>query len=188
MKRGHQQGTTLIEVLITMVILGFGLLGIAALQAKAQIGSIESYQRAQGVVLLEDMSARLNSNRAQAATYILANPAGTGDSQPGDCSGLAAGAPHDICEWSNALKGAAELKGSSKVGAMVGARGCIEQLQAPDPSVGICRPGIYQVSVAWQGMHLTAPSALTCAQGLYGNDSNRRVIAVRVTVGLPACI
>ncbi|MTW05765.1 type IV pilus modification PilV family protein [Pseudoduganella ginsengisoli] len=184
---GRQRGTTLIEVLVTLVIVAFGLLGIGALQAKMQLGTIEAYQRAQAVVLLEDMSARINANKANAGTYVLANPAGTGDSQPDDCTGMAAGAPRDICEWSAALKGAAEVKSGTKVGAMVGARGCIEQIQAPDTTTGVCQPGIYQVSVAWQGLHLTSASALTCGSGLYGADGNRRAISVRITVGLPAC-
>lgn len=187
LRPGRARGTTMIEVLVTLVVVAFGLLGIGALQAKMQLGTIEAYQRAQAVVLLEDMSARLSANAANAASYVLADPAGTGDTLPDDCSGQAAGAPRDICEWSAALKGAAELKGTTKVGAMVGARGCIEELQAPDPTSGVCRPGIYQVSVAWQGLHLTSPSALGCGSGLYGADGNRRAIAARVTVGLPAC-
>ena len=58
MKIPRERGLTLIEVLVTLVILVFGLLGIAAFQAKAQVGSIEAYQRAQAVVLLQDMRAR----------------------------------------------------------------------------------------------------------------------------------
>ncbi len=180
-------GTTMIEVLVTLVILAFGLLGVAALQGKMQLGTIESYQRAQAVVLLEDMAARIAANQANAASFVLAAPAGTGDSQPDDCSTQAAGAARDVCEWSNALKGAAEQKAGAKVGAMVGARGCVQQVQAPDTTKGICRPGIYQVTVTWQGAHKTVAPALTCATGLYGDDSYRRAVAVHVTVGLPSC-
>ncbi|MBA5606089.1 type IV pilus modification protein PilV [Duganella sp. FT3S] len=177
----------MIEVLVTLVILAFGLLGVAALQGKMQMGTIESYQRAQAVVLLEDMSARIQANGANAASYAQSTPAGTGDGQPDDCSTLAAGAARDVCEWSNALKGAAELKAGAKVGAMVGARGCVHQIQAPDPTKGVCRPGIYQVTVTWQGVHKTVAPALTCATGLYGDDGYRRAIAVHVTIGLPSC-
>jgi type IV pilus assembly protein PilV len=51
----RQRGTSLVEVLVTVIVLAFGLLGIAALQAKAQVGNLEAYQRAQAVVLLQDM-------------------------------------------------------------------------------------------------------------------------------------
>jgi type IV pilus assembly protein PilV len=63
----------------------------------------------------------------------------------------------------------------------------VEQLQAPDPSAGVCRPGIYRLSVAWQGMHATRASSLSCGANQYGADANRRAIAVQVTVGLPDC-
>ena len=56
-----QGGATMIEVLITIVILAFGLLGLVGLQAKVQLAEVESYQRAQAVVLLNDMADRLNA-------------------------------------------------------------------------------------------------------------------------------
>lgn len=191
-RRFRQRGASLLEVLITMVIVAFGLLGLAGLQSKVQLGEIESYQRAQAILLLSDMTERINTNRSQAASYIVASPVGTGDSQPASCTSLAVGPSRDLCEWSNALKGAGEQKSSggvtANVGAMLGARGCITQVQAPDPTPGICTPGIYLVDVAWQGMHRTAASAIICGQGSYGNDAYRRVISSQIVVGLPACI
>ncbi len=186
--RPGERGTTLLEVLITMVILAFGLLGIAAFQAKAQVGSIEAYQRAQAVVLLEDINARMIGNAAVAATYVSTETFGTDDSQPADCTSVAIGAARDVCEWSHALKGTAEQQAAVNVGAMVGARGCITLVQAADASAGVCRPGIYLLSVAWQGMHATAAPSLACGRNAYGTDTNRRAIALRVAVGLPGCI
>lgn len=183
-----QLGSSMIEVLVTIVILAFGLLGLAGLQMKVQNSEMESYQRAQALVLLNDMVERINGNRASAASYVVATPVGTGDAQPASCTGLAAGAPRDACEWSNALKGSAETAGGSKVGAMIDARGCIDLVQAPNSATGVCTPGIYEVAVAWQGLAGTAASAKTCAQGFYGaDDSARRVISARITVGLPSC-
>lgn len=184
----RQRGTTLLEVLITMVILAFGLLGIAAFQAKAQVGSIEAYQRAQAVVLLEDLQARINGNSGAAASYVTASPLGTPDTtQPANCNGVAAGSARDLCEWSNALKGVAEVKGEANVGAMTGARGCIAQVQAPDTTTGVCRHGIYLLTVAWQGLHPTRAPSHTCGANAFGADTYRRAIAVRVAVGVPAC-
>ena len=139
-----QTGTTLLEVLVTIVIVAFGLLGIAAFQAKAQVGSIESYQRAQAVILLQDMSERLTGNSDNAASYVTSTPIGTSDSQPDSCADTAAGAAHDICEWSHALKGAGETdSGGTQVGAMVGARGCVQMVQTPNTTAGVCQPAIY---------------------------------------------
>lgn len=183
----RQRGTTLLEVLVTVVMLAFGLLGIAAFQAKAQVGSLEAYQRAQALVLLEDMQARMLSNSAAISTYVTGtNALGVGDTLSGDCSGLS-GVGRDKCEWSSALKGAAEKLSSTQIGAMTGARGCIQEIQAVNAVDGICKPGIYLVTVAWQGMHPTVASSLACGKDAYGPDTNRRAIAARVSVGTPTC-
>jgi type IV pilus assembly protein PilV len=182
-------GLSLVEVLVTVVVLAFGLLGIAALQAKVQVGSIEAYQRAQAVVLVDDMRARILGNAAHAADYVTATPLGKSDTQPADCSTVALGSARDQCEWSQELKGAAEQTGAGAAsGAMIDARGCVEQLQAPDPAAGVCKPGIYRVTVAWQGLHPTKASGLACGANQYGtDDANRRAIAVQLAVGLPSC-
>lgn len=181
----HQCGTSLIEVLVTLVIIAFGLLGAAGLQSKIHLGLAESYQRAQAVVLLSDLSARMKANRSQAANYVSASAFGKGDSQPADCGTGAVGATRDQCEWSNALKGAAETKGTANIGAMIDARGCITQVQAPDPVA--CTPGIYLITVAWQGLHQTKAPAASCGKNLYGSDTYRRAISERVSIGLPSC-
>lgn len=183
-----QFGTSLVEVLVTMVVVAFGLLGLAAFQSKAQVGSIESYQRAQAAVLLQDMQSRLAGNSAAADGYVTTSALGTSDTVT-DCSTAAAGSARDKCEWSQALKGAGEVKqGGGRVGAMQGARGCVARLQAMNDALGVCTPAVYLVTVAWQGMHPTKAPAQTCGAGLYGPDTNRRALSVRVAVGLPNCI
>lgn len=183
----YQRGISMIEVLITCLVLAVGLLGIAVFQSKSTVGSLESYQRAQAIILLEDMSARLQGNPKNAGNYLV-NLAGTGDARPDDCSGVAAGAERDLCEWSAALKGASELaNGNSKVGAMIGARGCVTQVQAENRVDGACVPAIYQISVVWQGMHETIAPADTCGKGLYGGEGNRRAIGAQVTIPLLDC-
>lgn len=184
----RQRGMSMIEVLVTIIILAFGLLGLAGLQLKVQNAEMESYQRAQALVLLNDMIERIGSNRANAASYVTSGAIGTGDAQPASCTSLATGAARDICEWSNALKGALETSGSSKIGAMIGARGCITQVQAVNAASGVCTPGIYEVSVAWQGLAGTVTPSKTCGSGLYGSDDAlRRLVATQITVGLPTC-
>lgn len=180
-----QRGTTLLEVLITVVLLAFGLLGIAAFQAKAQVGSIEAYQRAQAVVLLEDMQARMTGNGEGSLFVTGAAPLGTGDAYA-SCDGMA-GVERDKCEWSSALKGNAELKGNDKLGAMIGARGCITEIKPAIGADGACQAGLYLITVAWQGMHPTIAPAQSCASGLYGAETSRRAISARVAFGVPKC-
>jgi len=184
----HSRGTSLVEVMVTLVILAFGLLGVAGLQTKVGVAEMEAYQRAQALLALSQMTERLSANTAQAANYVTAGTVGTGDAQPADCTPIAAGPNHDLCEWSNALKGAGEQRAGVNAGGMVGAVGCITQLQAPNPALGVCRAGIYQVSVAWQGMVPTTTPALACGTGLYGaNDAFRRLVAATVTVSTTSC-
>lgn len=186
--RTNVSGFTLIEVLIAVVIIAFGLLGIGAFQSKVSMGELESFQRSQAIMLLNDMTERMYANPNNAASYVTTGAIGTGDTAPANCTTLAVGAARDLCEWSNNLKGAAETSGNAKVGGMIGGRGCITQMQAPDPSAGVCTPGVYNVSVAWQGLYKTGAPAITCAQGSYGTDDTlRRVISAQVTIGLPSC-
>lgn len=189
----HSAGFTLLEVLVAIVILAFGLLGIASLQVKLHTSQVESYQRSQAILLIGDLTGRMTSRVGSAATYVTGtdNPLGTGDAQPADCTdGSLTEVERDQCEWSALLKGAAEEStGGQSVGAMIGARGCVEQLQAEDTTAGVCQPGIYRVTVAWQGLVETAapPDNLNCADGLYGDETFRRVVTSTLTIGLPRC-
>lgn len=183
-----ERGTSMVEVLVTMVILAFGLLGVAALQTKVGVAEMESYQRAQAMLTLSQITERMSANPAQAANYVTVGTVGTGDAQPADCTGIAQGPNRDLCEWSNALKGASEQSAGAKVGGMQGARGCVTQLQAPNPALGVCTAGVYQVAVAWQGLVPTVTPALACAAGSYGgNDSLRRVVSSTVSVPTTSC-
>jgi type IV pilus assembly protein PilV len=190
------QGFTLLEVLITLIILAVGMLGLANLQSKIHVTEIESYQRAQAVLLLQDMVDRINSNRSTQALdgYVSDDALGTETDEDCAAATIAAVTPAtkrlaaaDRCQWSEALLGASETRGGTSVGAMIGARGCIEEIQAPNPAVGVCTPGIYRVTIAWQGLHSTKAPALACGEDEYGNDALRRAIATEITIGLPRC-
>ncbi len=193
------RGTTLLEVLVTIVIVTFGLLGLAGLQGQLLFAEIESYQRAQAVLLMNDMVERITANRGAASSYVTPGALGVGASAASlaldSCAATAIGVDRDKCEWSNALKGASESKSVSaggatsrlQTGAMSAARGCIQLIQASDASLGVCAPGIYLVTVAWQGTNKTTAPSATCGQGLYGDDKFRRALSARVSVGLPSC-
>lgn len=179
-----QHGTSMIEVLVTIVILAFGLLGLAGVQSRLQLSEMEAYQRAQGLLLLEDMANRLASNRTAAASYVTASPVGTGVA----CNTTYAVTDtvgRDKREWCNALQGAGETQGATtnRVGAFIGGRGCVASLSS----------GEYLVTVAWQGMGpISAPPAsVTCGQNNYNggtgsvcvDDRCRRVLTTIVRIG-----
>lgn len=152
----------MIEVLVTLIIVAFGLLGLGGLQMRLQLSDMESYQRAQALVMLDDIASRMAANRDQATTYVTSasSPLGSGMSCPTTSVSLE---QTDTLQWCNALQGAAEKVGNSKAGAMIGARGCVESLSA----------NTYLITVAWQGMTPTAapPSSVACAAGLYADAS-----------------
>lgn len=188
--RNGDSGFSLIEVLVTIVILMIGLLGLAGLQSRAFTAQLESYQRSQALVLLKDMSDRIEANRRNAAAYITATPStgGAGVSVTGvACPGTTV-AEQDLCDWHDALLGSTE---GATTGAMIGARGCILQETAPASGVA----ATYQVVVSWQGLNSTfAPDNTTafsprrCGLGQYRdrdgnvNEALHRAIAIPVSV------
>lgn len=178
-----QRGATLIEVLVSLVILLVALLGTAGLVARSGQSEMESYQRAQALTMLQDMAARLNANRQAAPCYAGAGAmtvVGSTIVPPPACTAgtdaQRALATADVAAWSAALLGSAESEGGKAVGAMIGAVGCIEAVDIPSQ--------IYRVTVAWQGLAQTAAPALPCGVGRYGNDANRRAVSVQVRIGV----
>lgn len=181
----NQRGATMIEVLVTVVILTFGLLGLLGLQSRMQLAEMESYQRAQAMILLEDMANRIAADRSFAANYVTGsgNPVGTGMTCP-VVNNASTTQQRDVSDWCNALQGAGETMGASRVGTMIGGRGCVETLPNNE----------YLVTVAWQGMGpISAPPAsVGCGQGLYAKGSActgatvdfcRRVVTTIVRIG-----
>lgn len=168
-----QSGTTMIEVLVTIIVLSLGLLGVAALQTQMQLSEMESYQRSQALILLNDMASRISANRYDASSYVTTSPLGSGMTCP---TSTLTRQQRDRAEWCNDLQGVAELEGTSRIGAMVGARGCVETVSA----------NTYMVTVAWQGMSPVSapPTSVTCGGSLYNgtggsaciNDLCRRTV------------
>lgn len=176
-------GFAMIEILVTMVVLLVGLLGLAGVTARAGSAEVESYQRVQGILLAQDMVDRLNANRKMASCYSnggSGRTVGKGYSGTPTCAGgtpEAALAVSDVTLWDQLLKGSAETSGSTKLGAMIDARGCIERIDSAN--------SIYRISVAWQGLaKTTAPvNALDCGKDQYGDNRMRRLITVTVRIG-----
>jgi len=66
-----QTGTSLIEVLVSVVIISIGLLGLAALQSTSLKLSYESYIRTQATFLAYDMIDRIRANPEAAENYSI---------------------------------------------------------------------------------------------------------------------
>ncbi len=65
-RKTRQGGTSLLEVLVSVVVLSFGLLGMAGLQMTALKANQTSMQRSQAVVLAHDIIDLMLANRQKA--------------------------------------------------------------------------------------------------------------------------
>ncbi len=129
-----QAGFSLLEVLITMLIVSFGLLGIAGLVITSLKNTQGSYARSQASLLANDIIDRMRANRAVASATpspynltLTADPAG-------------AGVPlADLTQWRSAL--------ATSVPAGTGA------VNVDDASKKVT------VTVQWNDSHATADAA-----------------------------
>lgn len=183
------RGATLIEVLVTIVIVAFGLLGMAGLQMRMQMSETEAYQRSQALMLVNDMASRVATNRQYVASYLTGTSSPLGTNY--DCAGMSATtqAQSDLKEWCLALQGASETLTvggtTTKQGAMIGGRGCVETSPSGD--------GDYLVTVVWQGLTPISapPSSVACGSGNYNgtgtspclSDKCRRFVTMIVRIG-----
>jgi len=191
----RSRGFTLIEVLITVVILAIGLLGLAGLQITSLNNQLEAYQRAQALLLLNDMGGRIRGNATNArVNKAYADATDYGLRAIADCSLIVVASPddavtRDICEWNNALAGTGAKLGSNNLGSAVGARACIENLTGSGGSLtGSAafkdREAIVRLTIAWLGTAATQAPASTCGQGAFGaDDAFRRTATLDVNLG-----
>ena len=188
----------MMEVLITMLIILIGLLGIAALQTRAQMAELESYQRAQALLLMSEIVDRVNLNRETVSCFAITTDttngtpfvgaSGTGHLGTPTCSASSAAyntqAINTLDDLNLLLQGSAETAGGVAVGAMIGARACISydaatELGAP----AVAGTGLYTIAVSWQALSdLTTPTD-NCANGLYGAETKRRTVSTTMRIG-----
>ncbi len=181
-----QRGAALMEALVAMLIVAFGVLGFVGLQARTAVSNLEGYQRAQALVLLGDITQRMSINRIGTRDgHYVRNDVGVGT-----CAAPAAPSPApsgfspeafdtantDICAWADLIQGAAEKDaGGASVGAMLGARGCIT-------ATGI--PNEYRVTIVWQGIQASAPAPQSCGVDAYSDENLRRGVSQVVRIGV----
>ena len=90
----RQSGFTLIEVMVAIVILSFGLLGVAGMMVKGIQFTHSAQQRSVGTLLAYDMIDRMRSNQAGVALADI--PAGGGNYNRATSNVSAVGSPYII--------------------------------------------------------------------------------------------
>lgn len=128
----RQRGFTLVEILVTVVLVSVGLLGIAALQLTTLRTNQEAYVRSQASVLSADILDRMRANAAAArlgtgtnSPYVVAYN-GTGDATTR--------AGQDLADWQQIINDT--LPGGATVAA-----GRIERTAGTN---------IFTVTIRWQ--------------------------------------
>ena len=141
-----QSGFTLIEVLITFIVISIGLLGFIALQINAMNQAVETYQRAQVMNELISMTnrIRLNAPAAYRGEY-LNNSVNLGKIPLVGCGNLPTIAERDLCEFNNILNSGNQFVEAEAVPA--GTLGCISEMPSPLP--GELR--VFRVEIVWPG-------------------------------------
>jgi type IV pilus assembly protein PilV len=158
-----QSGSSLLEVLISVVVLSLGSLGVAGLQVTSKHATNDAHQRLLATYLANDIIERMRNNPSALATYAGEAVGGnTIASEPSpDCStssqcNAAQLAQHDRWAWEQAIDGVTIQSGSNKAGGVLKPKGCISN-----------NNGNVQVTVSWHGLNV-----LSDAGGTANGDAN----------------
>lgn len=186
-------GFALVESMVTVVVVAFGLLGVAGLVSRSFVTEVEAMQRAQATMLLQDMVTRIEGNRANAATYVTGDtgitgyvstlgPSGTTAYSYASCDPSAPTSDHDRCVWGQLLAGGNEQIYGNNAGVLVGAMGCIYEIDAFNR--------VYAVAIAWQGASPGAAPLVDnnfapagCGRDRFGNENQRRLMSTLLRIG-----
>lgn len=98
--RSQQLGFSLIEILAALMILAFGLMGLAALQFKGLKYNHDAYLRSQISFLAYDIADRMRLNRPNLSSYV-GNYTVTTTAPTGCTQATGADATNDLACWRN---------------------------------------------------------------------------------------
>ena len=187
-RRRQLAGFTLVEVLVTFVILSIGLLGIVRLQTLSKVSQHQAVQRNRAVVVADSLLERIRINPAGLSTFaagggLLGGASIAVEPNP-DCSVVTCDptelATHDLWAFEQALDGAAvtvmEAGAATPIAGLINPRGCIVFTAAP----GKLRTGMLSVLVQWDGLQQTIDAVqsgeATCGGAAAGADQLRRQV------------
>ena len=136
--RSPSPGFSLIEVLVTMALISLVLLGALGLQLHAMQFQQASQFRAQAVLLVADLSERMEANKQAALAHAYAHV----------CNGLAA-ADHDACGPQGAACAPAALAARDLQQWQAAVLGSLPQASCAVTVEPGAMPVRYQLSVGW---------------------------------------
>jgi len=180
-RHAHQNGFSLIELLVTVIIFSVGLLAIAGLQTVSKSSNFEALQRTSASQVAHGLLEDMRVNGDGAAIYLAAGELGGGSlgAEPvpncttaAPCSAVQKAA-HDLWVWEQAIDGNLETNSGGGTGGLV-----LPSLCVTGPAGG--GAGMYVVTIAWRGtasITNNVNSACGTASGNYGTGNEfRRII------------
>ena len=186
--KSYNTGSSLIETLVTVIVLAVGLLGIATLQLQSKRTHYEAMQRSTASMLTNEIIERMRNNASQLSDYLTSVGGGSITAEPTpDCSDASRCSPqqlaqHDLWEWEQMLDGASEQLTGVSTGGLQRPTACIT-----GPAGG--GAGLYNASIVWRGQ--TAMESLhtdPCgtASGKYdlnpGDNTYRQILTLQVYI------
>ena len=103
--RQRQTGFTLIEVLVSVLVLSIGLIGVAALQGVSLKNTQSAFMRSQATALAYDLADRMRANRLSAEIGLYDPDTAAAVSACKSTTGCIPQdmAKHDLAEWNAAI-------------------------------------------------------------------------------------
>lgn len=169
-----QSGFTLIEVLVSLLIVSLAMLGMAGLITRSTVLEIENSQRSQAMQLARDMGERIQANRAVARGGAYDRSTAVTPAVE-DCSGAASRVALDFCEWAGLLAGANESQAGSASSVLAGARGCVSLVAGTTNA--------YIVTVVWRGATTSGEPAGACGVAIGEDVAFLRTVTRRIELG-----
>ena len=188
------RGFTLVEVLITVFVMGVGLLALAGLQIIAKKTAFDANQRTLAGQATQDIVARMRANASVVNNYVVADAIAL--SSPGKDCRQASCTPAELAAW-DLFQWAEQLAVGGEVDDEGIATGGLAQ-----PTACILAGttvGHFRIAIAWRGItplappedenDATDPANVACGQDAYldeeGLDDFRRVMVTDVFVASP---
>ncbi|MDP5145135.1 type IV pilus modification protein PilV [Shewanella sp. ULN5] len=169
------KGFSLIEVMVSLLILVIGLIGIFNLHIVAKRGSFESFQQTQASYYANDIINRMKLNRSRLAQYDDNSPyVDMPSTAPKSCNGAALCSADelmawDLYEWRASFSGASEKIGEKNVGGLDTPTACIE-----------VNANTVTVVLAWRGIRKTTIDANLPSCGI--GKLNRRIFSIQTVI------
>jgi type IV pilus assembly protein PilV len=185
-----QQGISLIDSLIALVIFSVGLLAIAALQTVSKRSNYEAMQRTNATMYAYDLVERMRMNSDALTSYVsdsilTGSPAQCATaSDITTCTSVTEVAANDLYEWKATVLGEKEKNSANvSVGGLIDPVACLTRVGTTNE---------FTLAIAWRGQtSISNQSASTCGNGTVSyNDpvsgdqyGYRRILVLNTYIG-----